>query len=160
MIKRKVVLFVFCFWMGFSAITAAQDKAPNPEVLSGNPTEEADSEKKTGELEFEVVEVARVSIVSDAAWRCDKAFDPPVLTIKAGTMVEWTNLDREMHSVLGSTGNQPCYLKAKPFSERVIHASQLPYKKKYRKQFNEPGEYQYACHLPSHHMAGKIIVTP
>lgn len=160
MVKLKISLFVLGLFLGFSGITAAENQAKDqqspPEVRS----EQVNTEIKDGEPEFEMLEIVRISIVPDAAWRCEKAFDPPVLTIKAGTTVEWTNLDHETHSVISSTGNQPCYLKAKPRSDREIQASQLPYRTKFRKQFDEPGEYQYACHLPSHHMAGKIIVTP
>ncbi|HSG05647.1 MAG TPA: plastocyanin/azurin family copper-binding protein, partial [Nitrospiria bacterium] len=139
--KVKFVLCLFGLLLGVSVIAAAQN------------LEEPKEGKGKGTFEFEMVEIARVAIVSDAAWRCGKAFDPPVLEIKAGTTVEWTNMDREMHSLISSTGNQPCYLKPDPPRERFIGASQLPYQKTYKKRFDKPGEYQYACHLPSHHMA-------
>ena len=101
-----------------------------------------------------------ILIVPDAAWRCDKAFDPSVVTIKAGTTVVWMNQDRETHTLVSSKGNQPCYQKSLPPGERVIDAGQVPHRTEYRQTFNVPGEFHYICHLPFHHMAGRIIVVP
>ena len=101
-----------------------------------------------------------IDIVPDAAWRCDKAFDPYTVTVKVGTMVIWVNLDRETHTLVSSQGNQACYQKGLSPSQRVIDAGQMPLLKEYQKTFTEPGEYQYTCHLPFHHMSGKIIVVP
>lgn len=144
----KIALVMLCVFFGISVNSSAQNFG------------KAEENAKSGISDFERVQVARVSIVPDAAWRCGKAFDPPVLEIKVGTTVEWINLDRETHSVISSTGNEPCYLKADPRGKRFIGASQLPYKSTYKKRFDTPGEYHYSCHLPSHHMAGKIIVIP
>lgn len=144
----KIVVVMLCVFFGISVNSFAQN------------FEELEKNAKSGISDFERVKVARVSIVPDAAWHCGQAFDPPVLEIKVGTIVEWTNMDRETHSVISSTGNEPCYLKADPRGRRFIRASQLPFKSTYKKKFDTPGEYHYACHLPSHHMAGKIVVLP
>ena len=144
----KLVLLGVGFFLGVSGLSSAQN------------LEETKKDVKIEAHEFEMIEVVRVSIVPDAAWRCRKAFDPPVLEIKAGTTVEWINMDRETHSVISSTGKEPCYLKPESPQERIIGVSQLPYNSTYKKRFDTPGEYQYACHLPSHHMAGKIVVLP
>ncbi len=109
-----------------------------------------------GPIDVDVV----VDIVPDAAWRCGEAFSPSILTVRAGTTVVWVNRDRETHTLISSTGSQPCYQKTIPPELRAIDGGQLPYLKEYRKTFSEPGEYSYKCHLPFHHMAGKIIVVP
>jgi plastocyanin len=101
-----------------------------------------------------------IRIVMDAQSRCDKAYDPPVVTIKAGTMVEWINQDYETHTLVSSEGNDPCQQMERFPEDRVIDAGQLPPRKEYRKTFTKPGEYPYACHLPFHHMSGRIIVVP
>ncbi|MBI3611320.1 MAG: cupredoxin domain-containing protein [Nitrospirae bacterium] len=101
-----------------------------------------------------------VSIVPDAALRCENAFNPSVVTIKAGTTVVWVNQDRETHTLVSSEGKEPCDQKESPPRMRVIDVGQLPHLHKYRQTFTTPGEYPYTCHLPFHHMAGKIIVVP
>ncbi|HEY4486002.1 MAG TPA: plastocyanin/azurin family copper-binding protein [Nitrospiria bacterium] len=102
----------------------------------------------------------RIVIVPDAGWRCENAFDPDVVTIKAGTTVVWKNLDQETHTLISSEGPRPCYQKDLPPEKRIIDAGQVRQGVEYRVTFSKPGEYQFACHLPFHHMAGKIIVVP
>lgn len=101
-----------------------------------------------------------IRIVTDAQSRCDKAYDPPVVTIKAGTTVVWINQDYETHTLVSSEGNDPCQPSERSPDVRAIDAGQLPPRKEYRKIFIKPGEYPYTCHLPFHHMSGKIIVVP
>ena len=104
--------------------------------------------------------VVTIRIVTDAQSRCDTAYDPPVVTIKAGTTVEWINQDYEIHTLVSSAGGDPCNQKALSPEARVIDAGQFPPRKEYRQTFAKPGEYPYTCHLPFHHMSGKIIVVP
>lgn len=104
--------------------------------------------------------VVIIKIVTDAQSRCDKAYDPPAITVKSGTTVEWINQDYETHTLVSSAGGDPCNPKEFPPEVRVIDIGQLPPKKEYRKTFTKPGEYLYMCHLPFHHMSGKIIVVP
>ena len=104
--------------------------------------------------------VVTVKIHTDASQRCDKAYDPSVVTIKAGTTVEWINLDYETHTLVSSEGGDPCRQKELSPEARVIDVGQFLRQATYRKTFTKPGEYPYACHLPFHRMSGKIIVVP
>jgi plastocyanin len=104
--------------------------------------------------------VVMIKIVTDAQSRCDKAYDPPAITVKSGTTVVWVNQDYETHTLVSSAGGDPCYPKELSPEVRVIDIGQLPPRKEYRKTFASPGEYLYMCHLPFHHMSGKIIVVP
>lgn len=104
--------------------------------------------------------VVTIRIVKDAQNLCDKAYDPPVVTIKAGTTVEWINEDYETHTLVSSAGGDPCNQKELLPEAWVIDIGQFPPHKEYRKTFTKPGEYPYTCHLPFHRMAGKIIVVP
>jgi plastocyanin len=104
--------------------------------------------------------VVMIKIVTDAQSRCDKAYDPPVLTVKSGTTVEWINQDYETHTLISGAGGDPCNPEELSPQVRVIDIGQLPPRKEYRKTFAKPGEYLYMCHLPFHHMSGKIIVVP
>ena len=101
-----------------------------------------------------------IKIVLDAQSRCDKAYDPPVVTIKAGTTVEWVNEDYETHTLVSSEGDDPCNPKELAPEARVIDVGQFLRLAQYRQTFTKPGEYRYACHLPFHHMSGKVIVAP
>jgi plastocyanin len=104
--------------------------------------------------------VVTIKIIMDAASRCDKAYDPPVVTIKAGTTVEWINQDYESHTLVSSRGADPCNQKELRPDARVIDFGPFPPRMAARLTFTKPGEYLYACHLPFHHMSGKIIVLP
>jgi plastocyanin len=104
--------------------------------------------------------VVTIQIVTDAQDRCDKAYNPSVVTIKAGTTVAWINQDYETHTLISSQGEDFCKQKELPPDDRVIDVGQLPPHKEYRKTFSKPGQYLYMCHLPFHHMGGKIIVVP
>ena len=96
----------------------------------------------------------------DAQGRCDKAYDPSVVTIKAGMTVVWVNEDYETHTLVSSEGNDPCQQIERSPEVRLIDAGQLPPRREYRKTFTKPGEYPFTCHLPFHQMSGKIIVVP
>jgi plastocyanin len=104
--------------------------------------------------------VVTIRIVLDANSRCDKAYDPPVVTIKSGTTVEWINQDYESHTLVSSQGADPCNPKELPPVARLIDFGPFPPRMAYRLTFTKPGEYPYGCHLPFHHMSGKIIVLP
>lgn len=104
--------------------------------------------------------IVTIRIVTDAQNRCDKAYDPSVLTIEAGTTVEWINQDYETHTLVSSEGSDPCNPKELAPNVRLIDVGQIPPRKEYRQTFTKVGEYSYGCHLPFHHMSGKIIVVP
>jgi plastocyanin len=70
-------------------------------------------------------------------------FAPPVLKVKAGTVVTWTNVDDIPHTV-AAVGRS---FKSKP----------LDTDEKYAFAFKTPGTYEYFCSLHPH-MTATIIV--
>ena len=73
------------------------------------------------------------------------AFDPPVVTIQAGSAVVWTNEDPTPHSVVdkGGTFKSAKLIKGATFSQT----------------FGQPGTFDYVCGFhPS--MKGEVVVTP
>lgn len=73
------------------------------------------------------------------------AFDPPVVTISAGTAVVWTNEDPTPHSVVdkGGTFKSPKLTKGATFSQT----------------FDQAGTFDYVCGFHAS-MKGQIVVTP
>jgi len=70
-------------------------------------------------------------------------FNPPRVTVKAGTTVSWTNGDDIPHTVTSS---------AKLFKSKVLDTDD-----KYSFTFATPGVYEYFCSLHPH-MTGTIVV--
>lgn len=70
-------------------------------------------------------------------------FDPPVLKVKAGTVVTWTNEDDIPHTVASA--------------DRAFKSKALDTGDKYTFTFTAPGTYEYFCSLHPH-MTAKIIV--
>lgn len=70
-------------------------------------------------------------------------FNPPRLTVKAGTTVTWTNGDDIPHTVASS---------AKLFKSKTLDTDD-----KYSFTFTTPGVYEYFCSLHPH-MTGAIVV--
>ena len=75
-------------------------------------------------------------------------FEPKVLTVKAGTTVEWVN-DGGRHSVVGDDGS--------------FKSDLLPQGGKFEHTFAKPGKYPYHCEFHGEKggkdMAGTIVVT-
>jgi plastocyanin len=72
-------------------------------------------------------------------------FDPPVLTIKAGTTVTWTNADDIPHVVAGKDGK--------------FRSGALDTDDSFSQSFATAGTVEYFCAIHPH-MTGKIVVTP
>jgi plastocyanin len=72
-------------------------------------------------------------------------FEPSRLTIKAGTIVNWTNRDDIPHTVAA---------KNRSFKSKVMDTGES-----YSFTFATPGEYVYFCSLHPH-MTGTIVVEP
>jgi amicyanin len=72
-------------------------------------------------------------------------FDPPTLTVKAGTTVTWVNADDIPHVVLEKTGK--------------FRSSALDTDDKFSQTFSTAGTVEYFCTIHPH-MTGKIVVTP
>lgn len=75
------------------------------------------------------------------------AFDPPALTVKAGTVVTWTNQDGAAHTIVSDTGSPESFTSS-PFSTG----------QSYSFTFTRPGTYPYHCSIhPS--MTGTVTVV-
>ena len=72
-------------------------------------------------------------------------FDPPVLTVKAGTTVIWINADDIPHVVSEKDGK--------------FRSSALDTNDKFSQTFSTAGTVEYFCAIHPH-MTGKIVVTP
>jgi amicyanin len=72
-------------------------------------------------------------------------FDPPTLTVKAGTTVTWINADDIPHLVSEKDGK--------------FRSSALDTNDKFSQTFSSSGTVEYFCAIHPH-MTGKIVVTP
>ena len=70
-------------------------------------------------------------------------------TVKAGTVVIWTNKDRPLHTVT----------HINPGAERFFNSETIAPDKAYRFHFTEPGIYEYQCLIHPVNMKGTITVT-
>jgi plastocyanin len=74
------------------------------------------------------------------------AFDPPALTVKAGSVVTWTNQDGTSHAIVSDTGSPDAFI-----------SSSFSTGQSYSFTFARPGTYPYHCSIhPA--MTGTIIV--
>jgi plastocyanin len=86
----------------------------------------------------------RPVVAADAIVKIDNfTFDPPRLTVKAGTSVTWYNEDDIPHTVVAS---------GKSFRSKTLDTDD-----KYTFTFMTPGAYEYFCSLHPH-MTGTIVV--
>jgi amicyanin len=84
------------------------------------------------------------ALAADAAVKIDNfTFDPPRLTVKAGTSVTWQNEDDIPHTIAASD---------KTFKSKVLDTDD-----KFAFTFTTPGTYEYFCSLHPH-MTGTIVV--
>ena len=72
-------------------------------------------------------------------------FDPPTLTVKAGTTVTWINADDIPHLVSEKDGK--------------FRSSALDTNDKFSQTFSIAGTVEYFCAIHPH-MTGRIVVTP
>jgi plastocyanin len=71
-------------------------------------------------------------------------FNPPTLTVKAGTTVTWTNKDDIPHGIASSTN-------------AFTRSKALDTDDSFSFTFTTPGTYQYFCYIHPH-MVGTIVV--
>ena len=84
------------------------------------------------------------ALAADSTVKIDNfTFDPPRLTVKAGTTVTWYNEDDIPHTV-AATGRQ--------FRSKTLDTDG-----KFSFTFTTPGSYEYFCSLHPH-MTGVIVV--
>jgi len=72
-------------------------------------------------------------------------FDPPTLTVKAGTVVTWVNADDIPHVVSEKDGK--------------FRSPALDTDDKFSQVFSTAGTVEYFCAIHPH-MMGKIVITP
>lgn len=108
-----------------TADTATGDAAPSDAVTGNTTSPEAGR-----------VDAAAVAIV-------DLAFEPPLVTVAAGTEVVWTNTGQIPHTVTGDD-----------FDSGVLENSQ-----EFRRVFADPGTYDYFCAIHPG-MTGQVVVEP
>jgi hypothetical protein len=70
-------------------------------------------------------------------------------TVKAGTVVIWTNNDKPLHTVTHINVG----------GERLFDSETIAPEKAYRFYFTEPGTYDYQCLIHPVNMKGTITVT-
>ena len=99
---------------------------------------------------YSAVLLAALLLFSPAAFAADATvkidnftFDPPRLTVKAGTTVTWYNEDDIPHTVTASD---------KQFKSKTLDTDD-----KFSFTFSTPGSYEYFCSLHPH-MTGVIVV--
>jgi amicyanin len=99
-----------------------------------------------------VVVVVLVGLASGQALAADAqvkianfTFDPPTLTVKAGTTVTWVNADDIPHLVSEKDGK--------------FRSPALDTDDKFSQVFSTAGTVEYFCAIHPH-MVGKIVVTP
>ena len=133
---------LFCaFGLGAAAVivTACADDAPGALVrpaIETDPPTEADV----------------VRVLSN-----DNAFDPKVLEVATGTIVEWINGGANEHDILPAEGN--------PLTDFGVSPEDFPPRRvgTYRYRFTEPGTYDYYCSIHGNMrmkgMVGTVIVS-
>jgi plastocyanin len=75
----------------------------------------------------------------------DFMFAPAALTVKAGSVVRWTNQDNEPHTVASDAG--------------VFRSGALDTNDSFSFKFDKPGTYHFLCSIHPY-MVGTITVEP
>lgn len=73
------------------------------------------------------------------------AYEPPQITVDAGSIVTWSNRDGAPHTVTSDEAGGPL-------------DGNLPVGGTYQKKFETPGTFQYHCEFHNG-MAGQVLVT-
>jgi amicyanin len=96
-----------------------------------------------GAVAMSATSVAVAAAPSASVKIANFTFQAPVVTVKPGTVVTWTNDDDIPHTVTANTG---------AFKSKVLDSGD-----QFSFTFAKGGEYAYFCSLHPH-MTGKIIV--
>jgi amicyanin len=126
-------------WKWLTAIAAVVTIACGAFAVVAAVTSDDDgAERATAGEECDAASAQQVRIA-------DFAFQPPTLSIPAGTCVAWTNEDSTTHTVRDSSGG-------------VIASPNLAQGATYTVTFNDPGTYDYICTIHTS-MTGSVTVT-
>ena len=98
-----------------------------------------------------------ISIIQNAQFQCENAYDPDPLTVALGTEVTWRNDDNMEHTVTHSNGVICLPSDAKPNpdfdSGNIAPGGTFSY------TFNDAGTFDYVCTINGHTMRGTVIVN-
>jgi plastocyanin len=78
-------------------------------------------------------------------WLYDNYFQPSLITIAAGTTVQWTNAGKHHHTVTSASG--------------VWDSEELKPGESYSRTFTERGVFYYDCSIHPNTMRGTIVVN-
>ena len=80
----------------------------------------------------------------------DYAFSPSAVTVRAGTTVQWTNMDHVAHTVTMGGHDE---------MGSGMDSGLMGHMGTFRYTFTEPGTFEYHCD-PHPYMTGQVVVTP
>lgn len=100
-----------------------------------------------------------ITIKPMATFLCDKAFDPPQLTIPLGTTIQWKNNDITQHRITSSSKPDCRNSSILPEGDRELDSGLLPFEGSYHHTFTVAETYYYVCAVEGHTMLGSIVVT-
>lgn len=137
---KKIVLIVVAFLIIFAGYAIYEEiKKEKTESNSATPTSSI------------ITSNSNVLLSSNREAKIENfSFNPPVLEIKAGDTVVWTNKDSAPHQIASDPHPKHTDLPA-------LSSGNLSINQTYSFTFNDIGEFNYHCHLHPY-MKGKIIV--
>jgi plastocyanin len=95
-----------------------------------------------GAMEMHIPSIADTAGATKIAVK-DFAFNPTPLTVKAGSIVTWTNKDDEPHTVVSDTG--------------VFKSGGMDTNESFSFKFDKPGTYHFTCSIHPR-MVGTVVV--
>jgi len=95
--------------------------------------------------------VINASIVKDAKYMGNKAFQPNPIYLAVGGTVMWINHDSDMHTITSGLGPNDLNL-GKQFDSGFLAQGQV-----FKHTFKSAGDFSYFC-VPHPTMLGKVIV--
>jgi plastocyanin len=131
---------------GYSGIATLHDNGDGTTTVSVFLTEEYGDDMSGGDEEGESTPTdsgSAPAAEASAVTIADFAFDPPTLTVKAGTTVTWTNQDSAPHTATQDGGG--------------FQSGTLDQGGTYSETFDTPGTYEYHCEFHAN-MHGTIVV--
>ena len=82
----------------------------------------------------------------------DLRFNPPTLTVSAGTTLTWKNEDQTAHTVTSDSNDSTSAPAAAKFTSKILNPGDS-----YTHTFDTPGSYKYHCQIHAY-LKGEVIV--
>jgi nitrite reductase (NO-forming) len=115
----------------------------------------ADHQDHASDISSNYAKTNEAIIVKGGATLGNKSYSPNPITVKAGTVVTWTNRDTNVHTVTSGEPNTPT---AGQLFDSGLAALISP-SKSFSHKFMHPGEFSYYCRVhPT--MVAKVVVLP